>query len=149
MRSWEALYKRRRLKDRKAHKDDVFFSVSILRQETNVRNSYLTRMLTCEISFRSSIWNWTRKENSTWIKLGSKNHSGTGSNCWDKGLMDLFVRSTRRMAVATRSFSHCLFKTSFSDLHCYCFVMHSFTISPGGLWLSLITFLGCQLHQQF
>lgn len=148
MKSWKGLYKRRRLKTEKLTKKMFSFLFPFLDKETNVGNSYLTRMLSCETSFKSSIWNRTRKENSTWIKLGSKSHSGTGHNCWDKGLTDLLVRSTKRQAVATQSFSHCLFKTRFSYLHCYCFVMHSFTISPGDLWLSLVTFLGCQLQQQ-
>lgn len=107
----------------------------------NVGNSYLTRKFTCETSFRSRVWGWTRMENSTGIKLGSRSHTGTGHNCWHKDLMDLLVRSTRRKAVATQSFFHCLFKTRFFCLRCCCFVMHSFTMSPGDLWLSLM-FLG-------
>lgn len=54
------------------------------------------------LSFRSRVWDWTTKENSTGIQLGSRSHAGTGHNCWDKDLMDLLIRSTRRKAVTTQ-----------------------------------------------
>lgn len=123
------------------------FPFPSLDKEINVGNSYLTRKFTCETSFRSRVWGWTRMENSTGIKLGSRSHTGTGHNCWHKDLMDLLVRSTRRKAVATQSFFHCLFKTSFFFLalllFCDAFFYH---VSRGPLTISNVS--GCQLHQQ-
>lgn len=96
----------------------IVFLFLSLDKETNVGNSPLNRKMSWEISIRNRVWDWTRN-NSSRIKLCST---------------ELFP-----FPIQIQFFLLALM------LFCDTFYYH---FSRGGLWLSVITCLGCQLHQQ-